>query len=277
MSNQAGRGPLDSPGCKQNISGVVLRSDCAHSWLISIGPPLLRRAPSVIPKADLAGVTGISWGSIVLLQEPTYARQNRQQRRRGLGAASTGNRTTEGRVGIVGRQSVFMVQEVCSPNRSGALFDPGELLCYGCIAEWWPQRCSQLPEKGRETLEGKLVFWLRDHHHAELYKDPAEAARELAAGTAHCGELPGVPGNGKIAGTGALPVLRRTRDGVGDRFEEALAVSSRVCRSGTTENAKAQAGYPKAGNSANQYRKLPQKIKSSEVVLSPFVSASSSR
>ena len=57
---------------------------------------------------------------------------------------------------------------------AGALFDAGELICYGCIPEWWPQRCAQLSTKERENLEGKLVFWLRNHHHAELFKDPAK-------------------------------------------------------------------------------------------------------
>jgi len=56
----------------------------------------------------------------------------------------------------------------------GALFDAGELVCYGCIPEWWPQRYAGLTTKERENLEGKLVFWLRDHHHAETFKDPAK-------------------------------------------------------------------------------------------------------
>jgi hypothetical protein len=56
----------------------------------------------------------------------------------------------------------------------GALFDAGELICYGCIREWWPQRSAQLGVKERENLEGKLVFWLRETHHAELFKDPAK-------------------------------------------------------------------------------------------------------
>jgi hypothetical protein len=56
----------------------------------------------------------------------------------------------------------------------GALFDAGELICYGCIPEWWPQRCAQLTSKERENLEGKLVFWLRDYHHAETFKDPSK-------------------------------------------------------------------------------------------------------
>jgi hypothetical protein len=56
----------------------------------------------------------------------------------------------------------------------GALFDAGGLVCYGCIPTWWPQRCSQLSIKERENIEGKLVFWLREYHHAETFKDPAK-------------------------------------------------------------------------------------------------------
>jgi hypothetical protein len=56
----------------------------------------------------------------------------------------------------------------------GALFDAGELVCYACIHEWWPQRSAQLGVKEREALEGKLVFWLREFHHAEPFKDPAK-------------------------------------------------------------------------------------------------------
>jgi hypothetical protein len=56
----------------------------------------------------------------------------------------------------------------------GALFDAGELVCYSCIREWWPARSVELGVKERENLEGKLVFWLRDFHRAETFKDPAK-------------------------------------------------------------------------------------------------------
>ncbi|MGA2415533.1 MAG: hypothetical protein ABSF59_13865 [Candidatus Sulfotelmatobacter sp.] len=56
----------------------------------------------------------------------------------------------------------------------GALFEAGGLTCYSCIREWWPQRCAQLSTKERQDLETKLVFWLRDFHHAELFKDTAK-------------------------------------------------------------------------------------------------------
>ena len=56
----------------------------------------------------------------------------------------------------------------------GALFDAPELVCYSCIREWWSRRAAQLGGKDREALEGKLVFWLRENHHAEIFKDPAK-------------------------------------------------------------------------------------------------------
>ena len=57
----------------------------------------------------------------------------------------------------------------------GALFDTTSgLVCYADIAQWWQQRCAQLSTKDRGNLEGKLVFWLRDFHHAESFKDPAK-------------------------------------------------------------------------------------------------------
>ncbi|MGP0018896.1 MAG: hypothetical protein ACLPHP_10035 [Candidatus Sulfotelmatobacter sp.] len=59
-------------------------------------------------------------------------------------------------------------------SESGALFDAGAPVCYGCIPEWWPHRSAQLDVKDREDLEGRLVFWLRQYHHAEFFKDPAK-------------------------------------------------------------------------------------------------------
>jgi len=82
----------------------------------------------------------------------------------------------------------------------GALFDAGELVCYGCISEWWAQRCAQLSSKDREALEGKLVFWLRDHHHAETFKDPAklpESSQQELHIVASCLEC---HGTGKLMG-----------------------------------------------------------------------------
>jgi hypothetical protein len=76
----------------------------------------------------------------------------------------------------------------------GSLFDAGELVCYGCIREWWPERSAQLGVKERESLEGKLVFWLRDFHRAETFKDPAklpEASQQELHIVANCLECRG--------------------------------------------------------------------------------------
>ena len=77
-------------------------------------------------------------------------------------------------LGLLGVNPCAWCKKFVRRTDPGALFDAGELICYGCIAEWWPQRCAQLSAKDRENLEGKLVFWLRDYHHAELFKDPAK-------------------------------------------------------------------------------------------------------
>lgn len=60
-------------------------------------------------------------------------------------------------------------------SEPGALFDAGgKLVCYACISKWWPECCAQLTTKDREDLEGRLVFWLKATHNAEVFKDPAK-------------------------------------------------------------------------------------------------------
>jgi hypothetical protein len=63
----------------------------------------------------------------------------------------------------------------CSPCRRffraepGALFDAGyELVCFGCIPNWWPQRSPQLSARDRQLMEYRLVRWLLAHHHAHV-------------------------------------------------------------------------------------------------------------
>jgi len=77
-------------------------------------------------------------------------------------------------LGLLGVNACSRCKEFFRGTDPGALFDAGELVCYGCILEWWPQRSAQLSSKDHENVEGKLVFWLRDHHHAETFKDPAK-------------------------------------------------------------------------------------------------------
>ncbi len=76
--------------------------------------------------------------------------------------------------GLLGVSACSWCKKFLRRTDPGALFDAGELVCYGCIHQWWPTRCVQLSTKERENLEGKLVFWLRDYHRAETFKDPAK-------------------------------------------------------------------------------------------------------
>src|ERR1039457_1896323 len=52
----------------------------------------------------------------------------------------------------------------------GALFDCGQLVCFGCIPDWWSSLSMRLCVTDRERIEGKLASWLRKHHRAEVVK-----------------------------------------------------------------------------------------------------------
>ncbi len=75
---------------------------------------------------------------------------------------------------LLGVSACSQCQKYFRRTEPGALFDAGTPVCYGCIREWWPQRCAELEVKDREDLEGRLVFWLRQYHRAESFKDPAK-------------------------------------------------------------------------------------------------------
>jgi hypothetical protein len=103
-------------------------------------------------------------------------------------------------LGLLGVSDCSWCKKFLRRSDAGALFDAGELICFGCIHEWWPQRSVQLSTKERETLESKLVFWLRDFHHAELFKDPAklpESSLQELHIVANCLEC---HGTGKLMG-----------------------------------------------------------------------------
>ena len=86
----------------------------------------------------------------------------------------------KGALALLGVNDCVWCKKFCRRADPGTLFDAfGELVCYGCIPEWWSQRNAELEEKDRQNIEGKLVFWLRDYHHAESFKDPAKLPSTL--------------------------------------------------------------------------------------------------
>jgi hypothetical protein len=124
--------------------------------------------------------------------------------------------------GLLGVSACSWCKKFFRRSDPGALFDAGELVCYGCIREWWPQHSAQLSAKERETLEGKLVFWLRDFHHAETFKDPAklpESSLQELHIVANCLEC---RGTGKSWARNAA-ASAKAGDGVGGGFAEAVS------------------------------------------------------
>src|SRR5215469_15095060 len=84
----------------------------------------------------------------------------------------------------------------------GALFDGGhELVCFGCVPEWWPERGPALSVRDRELTEHRLVRWLLSHHHANVIhqaeKLPPEQPQEFRL-VAECEEC---DGTGTLTGT----------------------------------------------------------------------------
>jgi len=88
----------------------------------------------------------------------------------------------------------------------GALFGGGrEPVCLECVPAWWSSRREQLSCEDRKNMEGNLVFWLRNHHHARFIKGSGKPAAtqpvkfELVASCLEC------------RGTGTLMGDRRCR------------------------------------------------------------------
>src|SRR5580692_8943593 len=54
--------------------------------------------------------------------------------------------------GLLGVSACSWCKKFLRRTDPGALFDAGELVCYGCIHQWWPTRCVQLSTKERENL-----------------------------------------------------------------------------------------------------------------------------
>jgi hypothetical protein len=77
-------------------------------------------------------------------------------------------------------------------TRGKALLDVGQLVCYGCVQEWWRLRSPLLSVKERLSTEHKLLRWLVAHHNGKVIRQsakaprPAEVELSIVAGCEQC-------------------------------------------------------------------------------------------
>jgi hypothetical protein len=72
---------------------------------------------------------------------------------------------------LLGVKRCSQCKQFVRASEPGTLFDYGELVCYDCVAKWWPRVSAQLNIVDRESIEGKLAAWLRKYHGAEIVKE----------------------------------------------------------------------------------------------------------
>jgi hypothetical protein len=104
-----------------------------------------------------------------------------------------------GALALLGVKRCSQCQQFFRSADPGALFDGGQLVCYGCIPHWWSSESNRLGVEERERVEGKLASWLRKHHRAEIIKvtpgnvpETTDADFQIAAKCQECA------GSGKL-------------------------------------------------------------------------------
>ncbi|MGA7409986.1 MAG: hypothetical protein WBW33_05835 [Bryobacteraceae bacterium] len=105
-------------------------------------------------------------------------------------------------LGLLGLKQCAWCRKYVRFAEPGALFEGGELVCYGCALDWWKNKCPQLPVEERSAIEHKLVHWLIYQHHSKVIKPAgkaAEAAPDAPRLVASCIEC---AGKGKDTGGG---------------------------------------------------------------------------
>jgi len=94
-----------------------------------------------------------------------------------------------------------------------ALFDADELVCYGCIQEWWQHRCPELSIEKRQAVEHKLLRWLVSHHDAKVIRQTEKLPQRIE--TQDSGRLRAMWRNRKERYGRKMSPLRRMRELLG--------------------------------------------------------------
>jgi hypothetical protein len=77
----------------------------------------------------------------------------------------------KGGLELLGVKACCWCQKLFRAFEPGSLFDGGELVCYGCVRDWWPARSPTVAVAERDTIEHKLVHWLLKYHGAKVIRD----------------------------------------------------------------------------------------------------------
>jgi len=97
---------------------------------------------------------------------------------------------------LLGVKRCIRCRKFFQMSEPGNLFDFGQLVCFGCIPDWWSSYSKQLNSTNREEVERKLSSWLRKYHRAELVREaPATLESTEFQIVTTCGEC---RGSGKI-------------------------------------------------------------------------------
>lgn len=71
-----------------------------------------------------------------------------------------------GGLGLLGIKACTWCRKFFRLADPGALFEGDQLVCYGCLHDWWLHRSTELSVKDRQTVEHKLTRWLVSQHNA---------------------------------------------------------------------------------------------------------------
>ena len=73
-------------------------------------------------------------------------------------------------LGLLGVKQCAHCRRYFRSEDGGALFDAGQLVCYGCLQDWWLQHSPKLGIDERQRIEHKLLRWLVANHQAKVIR-----------------------------------------------------------------------------------------------------------